>query len=389
MLKFMYLRILKTISGVFVGLFALGLAGCVSTGAGFGGSALAGKPPTKVALLVPLQGAAGRSGDAIRNGFLTAYYYAKEQQADAPAVDVVDTSKGDIVALYQQAVANGADFVVGPLTKENLRALVGQGKLSVPTLALNTLDDGSRVTNLYQFGLSPQDEAEQVAVRARQDGHGRALVIAPAGVWGQGIAAAFAKRWQALGGTVVDSYTYLAKGDYSAGVRRLLQVDAPPRRSVPGVRYMPKPRHDADVIFLVAFPQQARQIKPALMFYNATMPVYATSLIYTGMPSATYDQDLNGIEFGDIPWLLGPGLPQWNEMRARIEGLWASSYRASPRLYALGIDAYHLTYGLQRLTGSTAILQGATGMLSVDSNLYIRRQIEWATMQNGMPQPLR
>lgn len=392
-LKFsMCVRLIRIIMGFFVGAVALIVGGCSTSGVPGGASmGSGGAKPTKVALLVPLQGDVGRSGDAIRNGFLTAYYYAKQQQPDAPSVDVVDTSHGNIVDLYQQAVANGADFVVGPLTKNDLRALAGQGKVTVPTLALNTLDDGSRVGNLYQFGLSPQNEAEQVAEKAKQDGHARALVIVPAGAWGQGIAAAFTKRWQSLGGEVVDTYAFPLKGDYSFGVRNLLRVNnPPPKHTKPGApRYVPRPQQDADMIFLAAFPQQARQIKPALAFYDAHMQVYATSMIYSGTPSPTYDQDLNGIEFGDMPWLLGPDLPQWGEMRERIQGLWGSSYNASPRLYALGIDAYHLTYRLRQLASSATTLQGATGTLSVNSNLYIRRQLEWATIQNGLPQPLQ
>ncbi len=382
----MYSRIIKIISAVFLIAFTLWLAGCATAGIGGGPSV---PKATKVALLLPLQGPNAARGQAIRNGFLTAYYYAKQQQPDAPAVDVIDTSRGNVVELYQQAVANGANFVVGPLTKEELRAVASQGRLPVPTLALNTLDDGARVANLYQFGLSPQDEAQQAAVRARQDGHSRVLVIVPAGTWGQGIAAAFEKQWQSLGGTVVDSYAYPPKGDFSYGIRNLLRVNPPPKNSTPGQRYSPQPRQDADMIFLAAFPQQARQIKPSLLFYNAgNVPVYATSLIYSGKPSPGYDQDLNGIEFGDMPWLLGPDLPQWGEIREQMKSSWAASYGASPRLYALGIDAYHLTYGLGRLT-TGANLQGATGNLSVDSNQYIKRQLEWAKIENGLPQAVQ
>jgi len=318
---------------------------------------------------------------------ILAYYYAKQQQSDAPTVNVIDTSNGDIVALYQQAVANGADFVVGPLTKSDLQTLTAKGELSVPTLALNTLDNGAgAVHNLYQFGLSPQDEAEQAAVRAKQAGHSRALVIAPAGAWGQGIAQAFEKRWQSLGGTIVDTYAFIPKGDLNNGVRKLLAASAASKNAPNRSRFVPTSRSDFDVIFMAAFPSDARQIKPLLVYYNVgNTPVYATSLIYSGTPSPVADSDLNGVEFSDMPWILGPDMPQWSAMRDRMKTLWGASYDASPRLYAFGVDAYHLTYTLNKIAGSSGTIPGATGTLSIDANQQVKRQLKWAKMENGVP----
>lgn len=356
------------------------LLGCAGVKTGQQAGVLPSGKPKQIALLLPLQGANASSGQAIRNGFLTAYYYAKQQQADAPGVTVVDTSSGDIVGLYQQAVAKGADFIVGPLTKENLQTLASHGALNRPTLALNTLDNGAQVGNLYQFGLSPQEEASQAAIRAKNEGHQRAIIMYPKGAWGQGIASAFQNQFQSSGGTVVASYPFVPREDFSVGVAQALGVD-------PAAKRLAHPREDIDMVFLVAFPQEARQIRPQFLFYNAgSLPIYATSLIYSGTPNPQYDTDLNGIQFGDMPWVLGPDMPQWGEMRDHIKTLWGPSYAKSPRLYALGIDAYHLTYRLSDMGNNT--LTGATGVLSVGGNQYIQRQLSWATVQNGVPQPL-
>lgn len=365
----------------FLILAAAWLAGCAASKlGGVSGTSLPSGKPKQIALLLPLQGGNATSGQAIRNGFLTAYYYAKQQQADAPAVTVMDTSGADIVALYQQAVDKGADFVVGPLTKENLQTLAGKGALTRPTLALNTLDNGAVVGNLYQFGLSPQEEASQAAIRAHNDGRQRAIILYPNGSWGQGVAMAFQNQFQSAGGTVVASYPFVPREDFSTGVAQALGVDPAAKRSA-------RPRQDIDMVFLVAFPQEARQIRPQFLFYNAgSLPIYATSLIYSGTPNPQYDTDLNGIQFDDMPWILGPDMPQWAEMREHIKTLWATSYAKSPRLYALGIDAYHLTYRLADMGSST--LPGATGGLSVGADQHIQRQLSWASIQNGVPQPL-
>ena len=47
------------------------------------------------------------------------------------------------------------------------------------TLALNRAEGFSDQTNLFQFGLAPEDESEQVARKAYEAGYRRALVIAP------------------------------------------------------------------------------------------------------------------------------------------------------------------------------------------------------------------
>ncbi len=342
--------------------------------------------PKQIALLLPLQGSTGAQGEAVRNGFMAGYNYVKQSEPDAPIVKVVDTSQGNIVALYQQAVAEGADFVVGPLAKDQVQTLAASGQLTVPTLALNNIGNVKAVPNLYEFDLSSQLEAEQVADQAKKDGHSRVIVIFPAGEWGQGIAGAFMRRWQTLGGQVVTTVAYSAHGDLYSQLRQVLGVEPPPRHSSGGKRYQPTPRQDVDVFFMVAFPQQARQIKSILNFYNVgTVPVYATSLIYSGIPNPAKDSDLNGVEFSDMPWIVGPDIPQWSQMRDGIKADWPDSYNRSPRLYALGIDAYHLTYGLSNMANTGKSQTGTTGRLTLNSEQQIQRQLQWAKMQDGAP----
>jgi outer membrane PBP1 activator LpoA protein len=375
------------ISGILI--MAAMISGCVSSpitslsSSSRGSSAPSVQTPTKVALLVPLQTASGQS---VRNGFLASYYYDKQQVANAPTVDVLDTSGGNVIALYQQAIAQGADFVVGPLTKEEVQTLASSGNLPVPVLALNTLDEGRSVRNLYQYGLSPHDEADQAAVRAIQNGHSRALIVAPDDTWGQGVARAFHNRFEASGGAVIESFAY-KNTNLPEQIKAALQAGEAEKIGIER-RTLPESRKDMDMIFLVAFPQQARQIKPLFRFYNiGNTPVYATSIVYAGKPTPTYDRDLDGIEFDDMPWLIGPEQIGWSEMRERTQTLWPASYNRYPRLYAMGIDAYNLTHQLYSLSKGSGF-QGTTGLLYVDSSQRIKRQLEWARMQNGVPRRL-
>jgi len=341
--------------------------------------------PPQIALLLPLQGRLGGSGRAIRNGFLAAYYYAKKNYKHSANIHVFDTSTSNIITLYQRAIAKGAQVVVGPLSKHNVARLARRGRLPVPTLALNTLPHTS-AANLYQFGLSPHDEALQVANTVYQNGQTRALVIAPENHWGQGIANTFRQRWQQLGGTVKASLAYSPHHDLAKTLRTLLQVDKSQARTqklqrilTEKVRATETRRKDINMIFLVATPHKARQIVPLLKYYYAgNLPIYTTSIINTQPPAGHKNYDLDGIHFPDMPWMLNALSGQLATIQTYVHTLWPHTYQRYPRLYALGVDAYLIaTYGPRRT------INGATGQLTLGGNQTIHRHLRWARMKNG------
>jgi len=333
-----------------------------------------------VVLLLPLQGSLGRSGQAVRDGFLTAYN-------DAPAgakpahVEVIDTSTTNIQQAYQQAVSQGADFIVGPLAKSEVQSLNSMGSLSVPVLALNNLDPSQSINqHLYQFGLSPLDEASQAATMAWQQNYRSALIIVPAGSWGQNIAREFQEQWQSQGGNVADSLYYSGSTQtLTLRLRNLLHF-----KQGADKQSLPTRRHDFDVIFLAATPDAARQIRPLLKFYYAgNMPIYATALVYTGTPQPGMDRDLDDIVFCDAPWVLTNG-PN-GQLRQQISVFWPGEFRQNLRLYALGVDAYSVMTRLNSLQSSSTFA-GATGTLSLNDQQRIVRQLTCARFEGGVPQ---
>ena len=75
----------------------------------------------------------------------------------------------------------------------------------------------------------------------------------------------------------------------------------------PSVRSLLNRSAGMDMIFMAAFPTQARQIRPTLKFFDAgQVPVYAMSHLYDGKPLPTDGHDLDGVVFGDMPWILSP-----------------------------------------------------------------------------------
>ena len=110
--------------------------------------------PKKVSLLLPMQGKLAKAGRAIRDGFFAAYYHAAKQGWNVPIVSVLDTSSATIGTVYDRAVGDGAELIIGPLSKDNVTSLQLRSQLPVTTLALNYLDDAQPNDNLFQFGLS-------------------------------------------------------------------------------------------------------------------------------------------------------------------------------------------------------------------------------------------
>ena len=337
------------------------------------------QPPKHIALLLPLQGTYGSSGQAVRDGFLSAYYN-NLPKIGKQGISFYDTAQtNDIYALYQQAIAEGADFIIGPLTKENVQQLIKSGSFSYPTLALNYTETGfgGLPSNLYEFGLLPEDEATQLAERAKQAGLSHALVIAPESPWGNRLVAAFSTAWQHQGGTIQETWYYTPRTDYNQGIAQLLKINLTndqqlSREGNDRSTLEQQRRQDFDVIFLFAQPKQGRIIVPLLRYYYVTnTPIYATSAIYAGTPNPTKDVDLNGVTVCDIPK---------NLQIARGD----TSNPQADRLYAVGQDAYLLS---QTLTGMTTLpnfpVYGKTGALTLASSDQIHRRLPCATIQNG------
>jgi outer membrane PBP1 activator LpoA protein len=356
------------------------------------GSALAAMGEVRtLGLILPLSGSLSGAGRAIRDGFLAAWF---EQPAPRPRVLVFDsgsTAEGAL-AIYERALAAGADLIVGPLPKDAVASLARMITPSHPVLALNYLEAGQAAPgNFYQFGLAPEDEAHAVADRALADGHRRAVALVPEGDWGSRTLGAFRKRFESRGGTLLDVRSFPAGlQDFSEPVRSLLKLDdsAAREQSVKtllgdAVAFSASPGNLPDFVFIAAQPQQARLIRPQFRFLGVgQLPLYGTSLVYEGTVVPARDADLDDIRFCDMPFLLGSG--EAAAPRERIQGLWSESYPRHPRLYAFGYDSARLA--LRLASGGSREYNGVTGLLRVDGDGRIHRSLLWAQFHNGRPQ---
>lgn len=317
-------------------------------------------PPQQVALFLPLSNEAfGPRARAVQEGFFAAAETGDDQN-NQPSIKVYDVNVHNILDEYQKAVNTGVDFIVGPLEKGVLEELANsQYQLPIPTLALNHLETSIGTGNLYQFSLSPEDEARAVAIRAWEDGHRTAMVFAPEGKWGKRVAATFVITWEEQGGSIISQNNY--GNHFKTSIPKVLQQ-----------------AQKADMVFMLSFSKYARQIRPLFLKYMKNVPIYGTSHLYTGTPNPKSDTALNGVIFVDMPWVLAPN-EDVIEWQRRLKN---KKYK---RLFALGVDAYTLLSRLQEL--SQYEWQAQTGHLFVNEKGIIHRdQLRWAQFVDGKPQ---
>ena len=237
----------------------------------------------------------------MRRGFFAAYLDAARNHAPRPTVRVYDSegTPDGAVKAYQQAVSDGANMVVGPLTRGEVAGVFNQPKLPVPLLALNHPDDRQLPAgDVSEFGLLPETEGAQAADHMVERGIHQAYVVISGDDFARRAAGAFKAELVARGGQVV--------GLASLPTDSNSYADAIASLNLPGNSAQP----DAG-IFISMRPEQARLLVPQLRIARVTLPIFATSHIYAGSDDVQANSDLNGVEFCDAPWLFNaqPGLP--------------------------------------------------------------------------------
>ncbi|KAA1173116.1 LppC family lipoprotein [Marinobacter salinexigens] len=354
-------------------------------------ASLAESRPEKIALALPLDGALASAGKAIRDGFIAAYYLDQSADREVTDIRIVNSSGRPFTEIYQELSAQGVDLIVGPLEKDALASLSSMNTLPTPTLGLNYLPEDSKVPNgLYQFGLSAEDEARQIAEQLSNDDIRDVLALIPQGEWGDRVEAALLQKMEETGGTALDIERFFAEDNLRAVTADLLGITVSRDRAIQvertiglDVEFEPRLRQDAEAIVMVANPTIARQFKPLFAFYfGGELPVYSPSMVYEGTPDASRDRDLENVIFTDTPWTLSPS----DELKTQADKHLSGTRGQLGRLFAMGADAWQLSKRLPLLKQvESASLQGYTGELTMTSAGSVHRKQLWAQFSNGTP----
>lgn len=346
----------------------------------------------QIALLLPLSSSFEAAARTVHSGFEAASQ--GDSDPHRPNVIFYDTgSQPSLAASYAgSAASDGADVIVGPLGKEAVNDLLGSQVPDKPMVLLGSSDERSPPSKVYQFGLAPEPEAQDVAEFMYASGRRRVVALYPDDEWGQRVFNAFAARWKALGGTLAQAQSYSpGASDFSAPIKTLFNLTQSDNRkafleTVTGLRLKgePRRRQDIDAVFMAAHPEQGRLIKPQINFYQGLgLPVYSTSDVYAGTPDKVKDTDLDGVIFPEMPWLLND-TTRVDKLKNKLQN--AGYSNVSTKLFAFGFDAYRLALlapGSPLASG--AQVDGLTAELSVGPDNRIQQRLEWAKFIHGVP----
>lgn len=335
-------------------------------------------PLASIALLLPLRsGPLGAAADAVRSGFLNAYERDKSG-LEVTVIEAADTA-GDMLAAYSTA-SKKYDILVGPLSRTGLTAIIQNGQVEKPTIALTQPDSsGTLPAQLLPVGLSIEAEARQVASWVGADyAPGKVLVLSTSAAWQKRVANAFAQQIQGSG-LHADMVTLnLENGVFNADALTQLQ------QRVEGD--MPR------LLFAALNADQTRQIRNAI---GDQTPIFGISQLN---PLTLNDNnpehqiaELNGVRLVDIPWQVQPDHPA--VMVYPRQEVAADQRRNADleRLYALGIDAFRIAREVATRNNVFQI-DGVTGKLNVRFGVgapSFERVEPTAVYQNGVVMPLQ
>jgi len=338
--------------------------------------------PLQIALLLPLSGPLANAGQAVRDGFVAAWFYA----ASNVTVRIYDTNGVSIGGLYEHASTDGAQLVVGPLDKQSVVDISLLPYRRVPVLALNYLPAGAAPTpGLFQFGLAIEDDAYAIARRIYDDGLVRVAIVQSDLDWSNRAAESFRSQFATLGGAVVASRTIQDARAVTEVVGSTLLVEASTQRqellsktigSKP--EFTARRRSDLDALVALTDPAQSRALNSAMAFhFAADIPIYATSQS-AGTASAGELADLNGFRLTQLPWQVYP-----SAIRREVESAFPSARSPLLPLYALGVDAFRLSNRADLLIpDSPGRLMGETGQLQVQGTGVVTRDPAWTIVQH-------
>ncbi|MBL0291536.1 MAG: penicillin-binding protein activator [Betaproteobacteria bacterium] len=313
-------------------------------------------PPAEaftIVLVLPLESAAyGRAAEAVRAGFLA----AADADAGKTRTRVISHADGNPLTGFAEARKLGARVVVGPLVRDDLRALLAADTELPTTLALNQPDDGAALpARVYALTLAIEAEGRQLARLVRAQGAQTVGVVSADAVLQKRFASAFVGEWILQGGGPPETFRFDRAPELLTQLRKDLG------------------RTPIDAVLLAVDGADVALLKP----FVGTVPSYTSSQVNDRMQLES-QRDLDDLQFVELPWLADPtqaglgGLPRGTYTNASLQ-----------RLYALGIDAFRIARALVDGPPATMEIDGATGHLTLESSRSFAREGQLMRLRGG------
>ena len=264
-------------------------------------------------------------------------------------------------AAYESALANNAQFIIGPMSKSGVRAVLESHPDSeIPTLLLQPPPpEFHSGENYFVMTLDSAKEAAALARFLLAAGATRAVVVARESPLGKRQAAAFSTAWRESAEEYPVRFSVrVPEEDEREDLRAMFNEFKAQTESETELDEPPAP----PAVFIAGnseFTRRARSYLPA------RYPAYAGSVARAPEDGPDALQ-MEGLRFLEIPWLANPETADFGEAAART--------LTERRFFALGADACRaaLRAGEWSVFGNGWTFRGAAGTFTLRDNEFLR-----------------
>jgi ABC-type branched-subunit amino acid transport system substrate-binding protein len=216
---------------------AIALAACAGTSGQFGGAPVQqpaeqapggqiGTGQIRVGLILPLsaQGNAGVAAQSMKNAAEMALAEFKEPNIQLLVKDDAGTPQGAQQGA-QQAIAEGAEIIIGPLFAQSVSAVGAVARTrNIPVIAFST-DASVAARGVYLLSFLPESDVRRIVDYAISRGKRSFAALMPDNAYGAVVEAAFQQEVARRGGRVLALEKYPSDpGKMAESVRRVAQA---------------------------------------------------------------------------------------------------------------------------------------------------------------------
>lgn len=344
---------------------------------------------SKITVIIPLTGKQALAGKTVQEGILAAYNANSNM-----TLDFIDSNNLDFTTLAETLTKLETEQVIGPLLKTNVKNYLAVSELNLPTLFLNIPPRLELAEQQVALSMRPEDEAKQAATTLSQKSFKHPVVFSHQDTTSLRIANAFTQKWLELTGHKPEIVKYEQGKKMQSVLKESLSVSQSQKR-IKSLKYRLKEtikaesrsRRDIDMIYIVGNPLQTRLLKPYIDVnispFAKLIPVFASSRSHSLNIDESTINDLRGLSFTQIPWLLKS--KQQNKTLAKIsELLWPKRTDSLQRIFAMGFDSLNLINKLDKMKKHPFIRHyGQAGIIKLGEDNILTRSLLWGTYQKN------
>lgn len=338
-----------------------------------------------IAVILPEQGLLAPLANDIRSGILAAYLNSQEDLSDfVQEIRFYDSSTDPITHSITRAFENGADIVIGALSKANVALALERRRYEGPVVLMNrAFETSGRHQDIFQLSLSVEDEARIIARRLKEENRQKIIVYTIPDAWATRAEAVFEgvigtqveisssqtlDRVAEITQKVGDSLGATASSDRHKELEQILRTE---------LNFVARSRQDLDGIVAFVDTPTLEALLAALKFhFSDDIPLYVPEPAIRMGINSDYG---NGTLFMVMPWLTGSH-PLRQEYLASV-----SPNPQSEVLFAFGVDVYRIASFLSQLK-SKSVFQSYTGKHVLLPNGVVVREPSWGIIAGSKAQ---